>query len=82
MTKSQASALRDRLEQWKRAAPVLQQVRDEDIRRADTKIAMRIFTGSAAWAAKQGPLSQLVSLKDEVSTTPIHHPEPPQSKSD
>jgi hypothetical protein len=55
MTKSQASALRDRLEQWKRAAPVLQQVRDEDIRRADTKDAMRIFTGSAAWAAKHRP---------------------------
>jgi hypothetical protein len=27
-------------------------------------------------------ISQLVSLKDEVSTTPIHHLEPPQSKSD
>jgi hypothetical protein len=55
MTEFQANALRKRIKQWQQSAPVLQQVRDEDIRHADTKIAMRIFTGSADWAAKHRP---------------------------
>jgi hypothetical protein len=65
MTESQANALRNRIQQWQRAAPVLQQVRDEDIRSADTKIAMRIFTGSAAWAAKHRPPTPASGLVEQ-----------------
>ena len=40
---------------WQRASPLLQQVRDADIRAADTAQAMRIFSGSATWAVTHRP---------------------------
>ena len=41
-----ADAIRERVRQWAEAAPVMQEVRDEDIRNADTARAMRCFSGS------------------------------------
>jgi hypothetical protein len=40
---------------WQRLAPQLQKVRDADIRTADTAKAMRIYRGSASWAAHHRP---------------------------
>lgn len=65
MTDTQKSALQQLIEQWQLAAPVLQQVRDEDIRHADTKEAMRIFTGSANWAAKHRPPAAASGLVEQ-----------------
>lgn len=55
MTEAERAAIKERIAQWERAAPVLQAVRDEDIRNADTAQAMRTFTGSASWAVIHRP---------------------------
>lgn len=55
MTEVEKEAIRERVAAWRRAAPVLQQVRDEDIREASTAQAMRIFAGSALWAVTERP---------------------------
>ncbi len=63
MTEAEKTAIRERIAAWDRAAPVLQRVRDADIRGADTHRAMRLFSGSAEWAVKNrpaGPTSGLV----------------------
>jgi hypothetical protein len=41
-----AEAIRNRIAQWAAAAPVLQAVRDADIRGADTALALKFLTGS------------------------------------
>jgi hypothetical protein len=41
-----AHLVRERVRQWAEAAAVMQEVRDEDIRNADTARAMRCFGGS------------------------------------
>ena len=55
MTEDEKSATKERIAAWDRAAPVLQGVRDADIRAADTHQAMRVLSGSAAWAVSQRP---------------------------
>lgn len=55
MTAAEKEALRAHAERWQRAAPLLQEVRDRDIRASDTARAMKIFTGSATWAATRRP---------------------------
>jgi len=63
MTVIEEEALRAHVARWERAAPLLQQVRDADIRAADTAQSMRIFSGSATWAVTHrpaGPSSGLV----------------------
>lgn len=46
MSKQAAHLVRERVRQWAAAAAVMQAVRDEDIRNADTARAMRCFSGS------------------------------------
>lgn len=41
----QTAAIRRRIEQWRRAAPVLQAQREQDIRNADTQAAIAWFDG-------------------------------------
>ncbi len=55
MTEAEKAAIKERIAAWDRAAPVLQAVRDADIRASDTGQAMRIFSGSALWAAVHRP---------------------------
>ena len=55
MTEVEKAAIKERIAAWKRAAPVLEAMRDEDIRNADTADAMRVFTGSATWAVLNRP---------------------------
>jgi hypothetical protein len=40
---------------WKHAAPLLDKVRDTDIRSANTAQAMKNYTGSATWAVTHRP---------------------------
>lgn len=42
---SEQAAIRERMEQWKRAGPVLRAQREEDIRNADTQASVEWFDG-------------------------------------
>lgn len=55
MTDSEKTLARRWVHTWMEAGPELQKIRDADIRAADTAEALRIFTGSADWAAKNRP---------------------------
>lgn len=55
MTEAERALTKRWVDTWAAAAPELQKVRDADIRAADTAQAMRIFTGSATWAAIHRP---------------------------
>ena len=55
MTTAEKEAIKDRIAAWNRAAPVLEAVRDEDIRHADTAAAMKSFAGAALWAVRHRP---------------------------
>jgi hypothetical protein len=44
MTDAEKAAYKERIAAWKRAAPVLQEVRDADIRAADTVAAIESMT--------------------------------------
>jgi hypothetical protein len=46
MSEQAAHLVRERVRQWAEAAAVMQEIRDEDIRNADTARAMRCFGGS------------------------------------
>ena len=52
---AQRERIRERIAQWKRAAPVMERVRREDIRRTDTKQAMAWFAGAAEEMARRRP---------------------------
>jgi hypothetical protein len=62
MTNAEKTAIKERIAAWDRAAPVLQQMRDEDIRTADTHQAMDIFAGSAEWAVTNRPAAPTSGL--------------------
>jgi hypothetical protein len=62
MTATEKETLRAYAARWERAAPLLQQVRDADIRAADTAQAMKIFSGSATWAVTHRPASTTSGL--------------------
>lgn len=53
MTDAEKNAIRERIAQWERAAPVMQRLRDEDIRSADTQKAIASFDGFYRDAAKR-----------------------------
>jgi hypothetical protein len=55
MTNAERAAYKERVAAWQRAAPVLQEVRDADIRAANTQQAMHAFTGLAVWAVRGYP---------------------------
>ena len=58
MSASRSSeTLAEYVERWKSAAPLLQEIRDADIRGADTAEAMRMFSGSATWAVLHRPVA-------------------------
>jgi hypothetical protein len=44
MMEAERTALKERIAAWERAAPVLQELRDEDIREADTISAIESMT--------------------------------------
>jgi hypothetical protein len=46
MSNQAAHIVRERVRQWAEAEAVMQEVRDEDIRNADTARAMRCFSGA------------------------------------
>ena len=46
MSVQAVNLLRERVRQWAEAAAIMQEVRDEDIRNADTARAMRCFGGA------------------------------------
>jgi len=53
MTEAEKAAIRDRIAQWQRAAPVLRRLRYEDIRAADTMAAIETFNGFFRDAARR-----------------------------
>lgn len=65
MTATEKEALRAYVARWERAAPLLQQVRDADIRAADTAQSMRIFSGSATWAVTHRPAAATSGLVEQ-----------------
>jgi hypothetical protein len=63
MIDAEKAALRERVAAWERAAPVLQEVRDADIRAADTASAigsMTLLFRDAVKSFPPGPTSGLV----------------------
>jgi hypothetical protein len=65
VTPLEKEALRAYVARWRRAAPLLQQVRDADIRAADTAQAMSIFSGSATWAVVHRPAAPTSGLVEQ-----------------
>ena len=65
MTDAEKAAIKECIAAWERAAPVLQQVRDEDIRAADTHQAMQLFSGSAEWAVTNRPAAPTSGLVEQ-----------------
>jgi len=65
MTATEKEALRAYVARWERAAPLLQQVRDADIRAADTAQSMKIFSGSATWAVTHRPAAPTSGLVEQ-----------------
>lgn len=55
MTDDERILAKRRVQAWITAGPLLQQVRDADIRAANTADAMRTFTGSATWGVANRP---------------------------
>lgn len=55
MATVEKEALQAYVERWQRVGPLLQEVRDADIRAADTAQAMKVFSGSATWAVANRP---------------------------
>jgi hypothetical protein len=63
MNEANDAALRDYVSRWQTAAPLLRQVRDQDIRNADPAAAMKAFTGRSERAVSlmpPGPTSGLI----------------------
>jgi hypothetical protein len=57
MNNQDKDLIKSRVQQWKNAAPVLQEVRDHDIRLVNTAIAMKFFSGAVLAALpKNQPL--------------------------
>jgi hypothetical protein len=65
VTDAERTAYKERIAAWQRAAPVLQEVRDTDIRGANTHEAMRAFTGLTAWAVKNRPAEPTSGLVEQ-----------------
>ena len=65
MTEAHKAAIREHVAAWQRAAPGLQQVRDEDIRTTKTPEAMQLFAGSALWAVQHRPESTESGLVEQ-----------------
>jgi hypothetical protein len=65
MTNAVKAAYKERVAAWLRATPIMQEVRDADIRAADTKEAMRAFTGLAAWAVRDCPAPPTSGLVEQ-----------------
>jgi hypothetical protein len=47
--------IKSRVQQWRKAAPVLQEVRDNDIRLADTARALKLFSGAVLASLPKNP---------------------------
>jgi len=58
---------------WKRASVAMDAVRDEDTRSANTHDAMRVFSGSANWAATHRPASPTSGLVEQQRWFSILH---------
>ena len=65
MTEAEKAAIKERIAAWERAAPVLQRVRDDDIRAADTHRSMQLFAGSAEWAVRNRPAMPTSGLVEQ-----------------
>jgi hypothetical protein len=55
MNNGNKDLIKSRIQQWKKAAPVLQEVRDNDIRLADTARALKLFSGAVLAALPTNP---------------------------
>ena len=58
-------AIRNRIAQWAVAAPLLQEVRDEDIRGADTARSLRNLAGTILVTAAKMPVRTTSGLVDQ-----------------
>jgi hypothetical protein len=65
MTETQRANIRRSVEAWKRAAPVLDRVRREDIRASDTVASIAAFRGTALVKAKTHPPSLTSGLVEQ-----------------
>jgi len=55
MNNGNKDLIKSRIQQWKKAAPVLQEVRHNDIRLADTARALKLFSGAVLAALPTRP---------------------------
>ena len=62
---SDASAIATRIAQWAAASPCLQEVRDTDIRGADTARSLRHLTGTILLTASRLPVRSTSGLVDQ-----------------
>ena len=53
------------IECWRRAAPELERIRREDIRNADTKRAVAMFSGLLADTRRRGPVADTSGLIEQ-----------------
>lgn len=65
MTDTERKQTKRWIDAWATAAPVLQQVRDADIRSANTAASMRVFAGSALWASSNRPAEAWSGLVEQ-----------------
>jgi hypothetical protein len=62
---SDAAAISNRIAQWAAAAPLLQEVRDADIRGADTARSLRNLAGTILRTASRMPVRTSSGLVDQ-----------------
>lgn len=62
---SEASAINNRIAQWAAAAPILQEVRDADIRSADTARSLRNLAGTILQTAAKMPVRSSSGLVEQ-----------------
>lgn len=65
MTDAERLAVKESVAAWRRAAPILERVRDEDIRAADTISAIAAFQGMALAKARTHPPASTSGLVEQ-----------------
>lgn len=65
MTEAERELTKKRIQQWAEAAPVMQALRDEEVRRSDTAEGIRQLAGVAGMTLKDMPPRQECGLIEQ-----------------
>lgn len=65
MTETERQRIKERIAQWAAAAPVMQALRDEEVRRSDTVLGIRQLAGVAAMTLRDLPPRQECGLVEQ-----------------